>query len=287
MVNDQSLVPLSVEAEMAAIEHDMMDSHGEYYTGIRIPDGNKTVMEARYLELIESKLQDRQAPLGLSGLLSEKHAIEYQMKRDREAYFKNEALQRRYREILEELGDFSVPPSKMVPVAGWDYELDETSQGDPDLDDFEERVAFFESPGGREIIAQWERQGGAEKNAATVDALVAELKSQIPEVHNFEQAVLGLSVATQMHMSVDLSRPYVNPDITATDQQIDYFLSIPFGADLADEWGNMAERNIGMIFERLLRISHSLTYDEQVQFKTFIETLPPEQFKTIARFLVG
>jgi len=85
------------------------------------------------------------------------------MKHDRKAYFNDEIGQIRYRQILEQLGDFSAPPSKMLPatVADRDYELDEfegEDEGDMGVDDFEDAVAFFESPGGRAIVAEWERQ---------------------------------------------------------------------------------------------------------------------------------
>lgn len=47
----------NVVTEMAEIEKLMKDKKSEYYSGPKTPDGNKTVMEARYLELVEAKMK--------------------------------------------------------------------------------------------------------------------------------------------------------------------------------------------------------------------------------------
>jgi hypothetical protein len=47
----------NVVTEMAEIEKLMKDKTSEYFSGPKTPDGKKTVMEARYLELVEAKMK--------------------------------------------------------------------------------------------------------------------------------------------------------------------------------------------------------------------------------------
>ena len=55
-------VPGAIDTELAEIEISMRDGRGEYYSGPKTPDGNKTIMEARYLELLEHKETGKSTP---------------------------------------------------------------------------------------------------------------------------------------------------------------------------------------------------------------------------------
>ena len=55
MSESDNLPAVIADQEIAQLENAMKDAGGEYYTGPKTPDGKKTVMESRYLELVKAK----------------------------------------------------------------------------------------------------------------------------------------------------------------------------------------------------------------------------------------
>ena len=202
----------------------------------------KTVMEARYLQLVEAKEAGKASP--------------------------------------------SVPTAKASLTAQEDAAVGAFNALDPE--EQAEHLSFWQSPGGQEILAGWERTGGVMKNAQAADALVADLKSGLPaeSVDGFEWEVSELPMAVQIGMSAELAHPYLPPSVSASREEVDLFGTTEEGADLIREWGTSAARNVGVIRERLRRISDRLSAPNQESFKTFIANITPDEFKSIGRFLV-
>lgn len=95
--------PVLVEAarqhgsEKAALEHWMSDRGSPYWKG-----ADTAALQARYRDLISSGDTGAAKPLPQgSGIGAEIAAIEHVMNTDRSRYFKDEGMQRRYRELLE------------------------------------------------------------------------------------------------------------------------------------------------------------------------------------------
>lgn len=94
--------PILIEAahqhgsEWAALESMMANKGSEYWKG-----ENAAALQARYRDLISSGDNgEKPLPSG-SGIAAEISAIEHVMKTERHRYFRDEALQQRYRDLLE------------------------------------------------------------------------------------------------------------------------------------------------------------------------------------------
>ena len=221
-----------------------------------------------------------------SSVAKEIAAIESRMRTDRAGYFKDEQMQSRYRALIE--ASHGLRPNIPTASAPLTVEEERAVAAFQELppEEQEGHLSFWNSGVGQNIINKWNRMGGVMKNAQAADALVADLKSELPFFEDFESLVSSLPIPVQIAMSVELAFPHVGGDAFANQAEVGAFASKVEGAELVREWGGQANRNVGIVRARLRRIVERLAPGHQQSFGNFIDQVTADEFKIIARFLV-
>lgn len=254
--------PPPVPARQKEIQrlHDMMaDRNSEYWRG---PEAEKN--QARYRELIrgggvEPGLVVGTGDTALLAVESEIDAIEETMRSNPAAYWRDEAMQSRYRDLLTSLSgmldDLGARRSgnQPAPLPGLDgYTADPAAPSRA----VEAAVSIMSklSPSDRFDLAEaWDWA--------------------LPE------AAKGAAVAELA------SPPSFMPPASPAD--VERFRTDPDNADIAQAWGRAAPTRLGALQTRLRRILSALSPSDRQQATHWLNTAPHTQYAAIVRHLAG
>lgn len=199
--------------------------------------------------------------LSLAAVNDELAAIDQKRRDDRRAYFRDEGLQQRERDLL-------AMRDKMQSGA---------NQGDADGSGLPD-----------ELLKQWERDGGIEHNlkAAQETALTAiealEEEEQAQLLESFDELPITAHSKIFAFMAIDPA-----PARPASDEAVETFGSTPEGQALVRQWGSRAAHNVAIVKNRIEMITGNLSEDDRAQVFDWFDRLSESQARAVLKALVG
>lgn len=198
----------------------------------------------------------------LASVEEELAAINQKRRDDRRAYFKDEGLQARERELL----------TLRQKLQSGSAEKSDDDDGLPD-----------------ELLSQWEKSGGVEQNlkAAQDTALIAldalEGEEQADLIASFDELPVEVHARTYAFLSIDPAPPAK----TASDAEVEQFASLPEGQALVREWGRAAPRNLAVVRSRLNSILSGMSEGDRERASEWFDSLSERQAAAVLRSLAG
>ncbi len=200
----------------------------------------------------------------VGALQRELKAIEAKRQADRAAYFRDERLQARERELISALDEALKARAEELQVP----------------------VAELGLP--KKLLENWEETGGVEHN---LEAAREAGQAALDDLDEAEQAELSASVdALPTAVQVDLYG-FLSIDAgkwrAARAEEVQRFAKMPEGADLISEWGNKAAQKIGNVQARISMIEERLSAEDRAKAQDWLHGLPPNQLKSVLRSIAG
>jgi hypothetical protein len=204
-------------------------------------------------------------PMSLVSVNKELSAIDRLRRNDKNAYFKDEALLARERDLIslrEKLKARATPATK----GDGDYD---GSGLDPDL------------------LSQWERQGGVAYHLKTAqDAARAALDTLEPDeaqalTDSFDQ--LPSSAQTSIFGFLAVKAGAWRP---ANDKELAEFNESDL-ADLLEEWGRDAPKKLGIARGRIRMMLNAMKPADRSRAEAWLDSLPTSHAKAVFKALVG
>lgn len=186
---------------------------------------------------------------------------------DRRGYFKDEAIQARERELIEQREQLKAAPApeKAVREPG----------NAPGLDPA--------------LLKEWEDAGGVEFHLATAQRATQAAFEAMPEEEraDFQAGFDGLPDGAQTAVFRYLALEPGGSVRPATDAAVQNFASTPEGAELVASWGRNAARNVGVVRSRMELMLRSMPEADREVALSWFDSLKSSQAKAVLRALVG
>ena len=232
-----------------------------------LADGVFTPEElGRHYGLSEEEIDALSEPLRSRVSIDKELAeIEKARRTDRHAYFQNEALQARERELLKARdGVKAARPA-------------EEQAGELDMSGL--------AP---ELVEAWEKEGGVAHNMATARGTA---QRALDELDDDEQAALTesfdalpASAQTEIVRYIAIEPANWRP---ANEAAVEAFASTPEGQDLIGEWGDKAAKHVGVVQGRIGLMLQSMPAADRDKAEAFFDALTAAQAKAVLRALAG
>ena len=202
-------------------------------------------------------------PMSLASIQRELAEIDRLRRKDKHAYWKDEALLARERYLITLRGQLKAPAA---PASKEDSQYDGSA-----LD--------------KDLLAQWERQGGVAYHLKTAqDAARAAMDALEPDeaqalMGSFDQ--LPASAQTSIFGFLAVEPGAWRP---ATDDFIEEFRESDCG-DLVKEWGSQAAKKFGVVLGRLNMMLKAMTPADRTKAEAWFFGLPAAQAVAVMKAL--
>lgn len=193
---------------------------------------------------------------------AELRQIEKLRRDDRRAYFKDEALQARERELLELRAKMKTAPAARNGT--------EHQTGDAGI-----------AP---ELIAEWEASGGLEHNLANAAATAQAVMTGVEDAAEFQAGFGALPPGAQTAaFRILAAAPGYTP--SANDAAMKAFAETPEGSELVAEWGGKSAQSYGRARWRISSALGQMSAEDRKAAASWYDGLSPSQAAAVLRAL--
>jgi hypothetical protein len=139
------------------------------------------------------------------------------------------------------------------------------------------------------LVAEWEASGGfATRLAQAQKGAIAILERLDPDDRGeFTAAFDALPEGVRSALLSEISLGSSGSARNASDADVTRFASTPEGAELVNEWGYRANRNVAIIRDRVSRILGRMEAEDIDAATAWFDALPPSHAAAIYRMLVA